>query len=80
VAMEHCAKDGSHKLLKKCTLPLTGMGVVERIVTDYGVLDVMKGRGFRLVEWAPDLSPEDVVKATGAPVEIAPDAKPVSLN
>ena len=80
VAMEHCAKDGTHKLLRKCNLPLTGLGVVERIVTDYGVLDVVKGRGFRLVEWAPDLTPEDVMKATGAPVEIAPDARPVSIN
>jgi 3-oxoacid CoA-transferase subunit B len=80
VAMEHCAKDGSHKILKKCSLPLTGLGVVERIVTDYAVLDVIKGRGFRLIEWAPDLSPEDVVKATGAPVEIAADAKPVAIS
>ncbi|HRK07423.1 MAG TPA: 3-oxoacid CoA-transferase subunit B [Pseudobdellovibrionaceae bacterium] len=80
VAMEHCAKDGSHKILKKCSLPLTGLGVVERIVTDYAVLDVVKGRGFRLIEWAPDLSPEDVVKATGAPVEIAADAKPVAIS
>ena len=75
VAMEHVAKDGTHKLIKKCTLPLTGMNCIDRIVTDYGVLDVVKGRGFRLIEWAPDLTPEAVVKATGAPVEIASDAK-----
>lgn len=77
VAMEHVAKDGTHKIVKKCTLPLTGMNCIDRIVTDYGVLDVIKGRGFRLIEWAPDLTPEDVVKATGAPVEIASDAKPM---
>jgi 3-oxoacid CoA-transferase subunit B len=77
VAMEHVAKDGTHKLIKKCTLPLTGLNCIDRIVTDYGVLDVIKGRGFRLIEWAPDLTPEAVVKATGAPVEIAPDAKPM---
>jgi 3-oxoacid CoA-transferase subunit B len=79
VAMEHVAKDGSHKLIKKCTLPLTGLNCIDRIVTDYGVLDVIKGRGFRLLEWAPDLTAEAVVKATGAPVEIAPDAKPMSF-
>ncbi len=79
VAMEHVAKDGTHKLIKKCTLPLTGVGCIDRIVTDYGVLDVMKGRGFKLIEWAPDLTPEAVVKATGAPVEIASDAKPMVI-
>ncbi len=79
VAMEHVAKDGTHKLIKKCTLPLTGVGCIDRIVTDYGVLDVVKGRGFKLIEWAPDMTPEAVVKATGAPVEIAADAKPMVL-
>jgi 3-oxoacid CoA-transferase subunit B len=79
VAMEHVAKDGTHKLLKKCTLPLTGQNCIDRLVTDYGVLDVIKGRGFRLIEWAPDLTAEAVVKATGAPVEIDPNAKPMSL-
>ncbi len=79
VAMEHVAKDGTHKLIKKCTLPLTGVGCIDRIVTDYGVLDVVKGRGFKLIEWAPDLTPEAVVKATGAPVEIASDAKPMVI-
>lgn len=79
VAMEHVAKDGSHKLIKKCTLPLTGQNCIDRIVTDYGVLDVVKGRGFKLLEWAPDLTAEAVVKATGAPVEIAPDAKPMVI-
>lgn len=79
VAMEHVAKDGTHKLIKKCTLPLTGQKCIDRIVTDYGVLDVVQGRGFKLIEWAPDLTPEAVIKATGAPVEVAPDAKPMSL-
>lgn len=77
VAMQHTSKDGASKLLKKCTLPLTGKGCIDRVVTDFGVLDVVKGKGFRLLEWAPDLSPEAVVKATEAPVEIAPDARPM---
>jgi 3-oxoacid CoA-transferase subunit B len=79
VAMEHVAKDGSHKILKKCTLPLTGQNCIDRIVSDFGVLDVIKGRGFRLLEWAPDLTPEAIIKATGAPVEVAADAKPMQV-
>lgn len=79
VAMEHVAKDGTHKLIKKCTLPLTGVGCIDRVVTDYGVLDIVKGRGFKLIEWAPDLTAEAVVKATGASVEIASDARPMSF-
>jgi 3-oxoacid CoA-transferase subunit B len=79
VAMEHVAKDGSHKILKKCTLPLTGQNCIDRIVSDFGVLDVIKGRGFRLIEWAPDLTPEAIIKATGAPVEVAADAKPMQV-
>lgn len=79
VAMEHVAKDGTHKIVKKCTLPLTGQNCIDRLVTDYGVLDVIKGRGFRLMEWAPDLTAEAVVKATGAPVEVDPNAKPMIL-
>jgi 3-oxoacid CoA-transferase subunit B len=79
VAMQHVEKNGAHKLVQKCTLPLTGVGCIDRIVTDYAVLDVIKGKGFRLVEWAPDLTPEFVVSATGAPVEIAPDARPMSV-
>jgi 3-oxoacid CoA-transferase subunit B len=79
VAMQHTDKDGAPKLLQNCTLPLTGVGCIDRIVTDYGVLDVVKGKGFKLLEWAPDLSAEAVIKATGAPVEIARDAKPMDI-
>jgi 3-oxoacid CoA-transferase subunit B len=79
VAMQHTAKDGSSKLLNSCTLPLTGRSCIHRVVTDFGVLDVVKGVGFRLLEWAPDLSAEAVIRATEAPVEIAPDAKPMSF-
>jgi len=79
VAMQHTDKDGSPKLLDRCTLPLTGVGCIDRVVTDFGVLDVVKGTHFRLLEWAPDLTPEAVVRATGAKVEIAPDAKPMEI-
>ena len=77
VAMQHTDKDGTSKLLERCTLPLTGVGCIDRIVTDYGVLDVVKGTHFKLLEWAPDLTPEAVVRATGAKVEIASNARPM---
>ncbi|HUP91626.1 MAG TPA: CoA transferase subunit B [Solimonas sp.] len=67
VLMEHTAKGGEHKILKKCTLPLTGLGVVNRIITDLGVLDVTP-QGLKLTELAPGVTREDVQKATGAPV------------
>ncbi len=67
VAMQHCSKDGESKLLKQCTLPLTGIKCVKRIVSDLAVIDVTEN-GFRLIERAPGLSVEDIVKATAAPL------------
>lgn len=55
VAMQHCSKDGKSKLLKKCTLPLTGINCVTKIVSDLAVLDVQNGR-FVLIERAPGVS------------------------
>jgi len=63
VAMMHTNPQGESKLLKKCTLPLTGVGVVKRIVSDLAVLDVTPD-GFKLLERAPGVSVEDIVKAT----------------
>ena len=75
VVMEHVAtaKDGStsHKILKKCDLPLTGVGVVDLIITDLGVIEVGP-TGLKLVELAPGVTAEQVVKATGAELEVAP--------
>ncbi len=65
VAMQHCSKDGESKLLKKCTLPLTGIKCVKRIVSDLAVIDVTEN-GFKLVERAPGISVEEIIKATGA--------------
>jgi 3-oxoacid CoA-transferase B subunit len=64
VAMQHCSKEGASKLLKKCTLPITGLHCVKKIVTDMAVLDVLPEGGFKLLERAPGISVEDIKKAT----------------
>ena len=70
VLMEHAAKNGEHKLLQKCTLPLTGVGVVDRIITELCVLDVTP-QGFKCLELAPGVTQEEVRTKTGAHVEFA---------
>ena len=74
VTMEHTARDGSPKLLAACTLPLTGRGVVHRVITDLCVLDVDPdgGGAFLLVETAPDVTEDQVREATDAPVRAVP--------
>ena len=67
VLMEHVAKGNAHKLLPACTLPLTGVGVVNHIITDLCVLDVTPA-GFKLVELAPGVTFEEVQEKTGSPI------------
>lgn len=64
VAMQHTNKKGESKLLKKCTLPLTGVGCVKKIVTDLAVLEVTPNDGFKLLERAPGASVEEIVSKT----------------
>lgn len=70
VLMDHTSRDGEPKLVTECSLPLTGQGVVTRVITDLGVLDVT-GTGFRLIDLAPGVTAEEVVGKTEGDVEVA---------
>jgi 3-oxoacid CoA-transferase subunit B len=72
VAMQHVAKDGSSKILPKCMLPLTGVGVVRKIVSELAVIDVTKD-GLVLRERAPGISSEEIRKATAARLTVPSD-------
>lgn len=78
VAMQHTDKSGAPKLLKKCTLPLTGIHCVHRIVTDLAVIDLSK-EGFVLREVAPGVTPEEVAKVTEATLRIDPEYKEMNF-
>ncbi|WP_374073292.1 CoA transferase subunit B [Bdellovibrio bacteriovorus] len=78
VAMQHTDKEGNSKLRTKCTLPLTGVKCIKKIVSDFGVIEVTP-QGFVLKEYAPDLSPEKVLAATEGKMTIAPDCKAMTF-
>ena len=79
VAMMHVNKAGESKILKKCTLPLTGVGCVKKVVTELAVLEVTP-KGFKLIERAPGVSVEDIVKATEADLIIEGDIPEMNIN
>jgi len=76
VAMTHTSRESEPKLLKTCTLPLTGVGCIDRIVTDLAVIDV-ENEQFVLKELAPGISKEEVIEKTGAPLVISKDLKEI---
>ena len=64
VAMQHCSRDGQSKLLKKCTLPITGLQCVKKIVTDLAVIEILPEGGFKLLERAPGVSVDEIKSKT----------------
>ncbi len=71
VAMQHCSKEGASKLLPACSLPITGIKCVKRIVSDLAVVDVLPEGGFRLIERAPGVSVEEIKNATAGKLIVA---------
>src|SRR3954465_11319756 len=69
--MEHTSRDGAPKILKQCTLPITGKGVVNLIITDLAVFEVKTGGGLVLIELQPGVALDDVRAKTGAPFDVA---------
>src|ERR1700675_4755099 len=78
IAMEHATKDGRPKIVKKCSLPLTGVGVVKLIVTELGVIEVTP-QGLVLREVAAGVTPDEVQKATEPLLKLAADLKTMSV-
>lgn len=79
VAMQHTDKEGNSKLRTKCTLPLTGVRCIKKIVSDFGVIEITP-KGFVLLEYAPDMTAEQVLKATEGQMTIHPECKKMVFN
>jgi 3-oxoacid CoA-transferase B subunit len=79
IMMEHTTRDGSPRLLRECTLPVTARGVVKLVMTDLGLFEPT-GDGFRMLEVAPGFTLEDVQTVTAAPVVASPNLREVQLG
>lgn len=79
VAMSHASKDGASKILKKCSLPLTGVSCVKKVVTDLAVLELKEGK-FHLLERAPGVSVEEIQKLTEAELVIPANVPEMKFN
>ena len=79
ILMTHTAKDGTPKIVNECSLPLTGKGVVDKIITDLAVIDVTE-EGLVLIETAPEVSVDDVIAATEPELTIAEDLTKVQVH
>jgi 3-oxoacid CoA-transferase subunit B len=79
VAMMHTNPKGESKLLPRCTLPLTGVNCVKRIVSDLAVLDVLPGRGFQLIERAPGITVEEIEQKTAGRLIIEGDIPEMNI-
>lgn len=77
VVMEHVSKNGEPKILEHCELPLTGKGVISRIITDMAVFDVDTKNGLTLIEVRKDLTVDDIKKLTACKFEISENLKPM---
>lgn len=80
ITMEHVAKGNTHKILDKCTLPLTGKGVVSRLITDLAVFDFTREKGMTLIELFEGVTLDQVKSLTGCNFEIANDLKTIQFS
>ncbi len=78
--MEHTTKDGKPKILKKCTLPFTGLKVVDTIVTELAYIKVVPGKGLMLEELAPGVTAEQVQAATEPKLILSPKLREMKFN
>jgi len=75
ITMEHNARDGSPKILDTCSLPLTGKGVIDMIISEKAVFTVEKGVGLTLIEVAEGYTVDDIIASTGAKFTVSPNLK-----